>query len=246
MKRLLVVCITSMLLLANTGCTKEELQNVLNNTPGLTNEEVIAGLKEALKISTDTSVSILNKVNGYFLDEAVKILLPEEAQVIYSNLSRIPGGTTLVENTILAMNRAAEDAASEATPIFVNAITSITIEDGFAILNGSDTAATSYLHQKTYTYLYNAFQPKINTSLSKPLLAGVSAESAYQNLISAYNTASLGGILWSEIKTNTLSDHVTTKGLYGLFLKVSEQEKEIRKDSLAQVTDLLKKVFGRK
>jgi hypothetical protein len=246
MKKILISITFATLCLLYSSCSKEQLQNIIKNVPGISNEDAIAALKEALSISTDTSVSILNKLDGYYKDEAVKILLPQEAQVIYSNLSKVPGGNQLLENTILTMNRAAEDAASEAKPIFINAITSMTIQDGMAIIEGSDTAATAYLHQKTYSSLYTAFQPKINQSLSKPIVLGISAESAYQNLINAYNTASLGGVLWPQINTNGLSAHVTAKGLNGLFLKVSEQEKEIRNDPLAQVTDLLKKVFGRK
>jgi hypothetical protein len=246
MKRLLLSITFATLCMTYSSCSKEDLQNIINKVPGISNEDAIAALKEALSISTDTSVSILNKLDGYYKDEAVKILLPEEAQVIYTNLSKVPGGNQLIENAILTINRAAEDAASEAKPIFINAITSMTIADGLSIINGSDTAATTYLHQKTYTSLFTTFQPKINQSLSKPIALGISAESAYQNLINAYNTASLGGVLWAEIKTNSLSAHVTAKGLNGLFLKVSEQEKEIRNDPLAQVTDLLKKVFGPK
>jgi hypothetical protein len=229
-----------------TSCTKEDLQSVLNGNGALTNEEVIRGLREALNVGTDTSVSVLHKLNGYYGDAAVKILLPPEAVVVYEQLNKIPGGSDLLEKTILAMNRAAEDAATEAKPIFVNAIKDITITDGFNILQGNDTAATAYLQGKTYNPLFSLFQPKINASLSKPLVLGMSAEETYSNLISAYNTASLNGILFAQIKTNSLSEHVTTKGLNGLFLKVAEQEKKIRKDPLAQVTDLLKRVFGSK
>jgi hypothetical protein len=238
---LLIVLIQTMV-----SCDKETLNQVLNNNTQLTNEEVIAALKEALNVGTDTSVSILNKVDGYFKDEAVKILLPEEAKVVYEQLSKIPGGNALLDRTVLSINRAAEDAASEAKPIFVNAITTITIADGFTILNGSDTAATSYLHGKTYNPLYGAFQPKIDVSLSKPMVLGYSAQESYQSLIDAYNTASLNGILFDKITTNSLSEHVTRKGLDGLFLKVADQEMKIRKDPIAQVTDLLKKVFGSK
>lgn len=247
MKKILVLGCLLSLSVAFFSCTKEQVDEVFNNTPtGLTNDEVIAGLKQALNVGTDTSVSILNKTDGYFNDAAVKILLPPEAQVMYSNLSKVPGISALMDETILAMNRAAEDAASEAKPIFVNAITGMTIADGFTILNGTDSSATTYLRGKTYDSLYHKFQPKIDVSLNKPLVAGVSAQSAYSNLISVYNTASLGGLLFAEVTTNSLSSHVTNKGLNGLFLKVADQEKKIRKDPIAQVTDLLKKVFGPK
>lgn len=246
-KILALICFSFVLV----ACTKEQIQQTLGSVNDeLTNEEVIAGLKEALNVGTDTSVTILNKVDGYFRDEAVKILLPEEAQVMYANLSKVPLAsdaiTALMDKTILSMNRAAEDAAKEAKPIFVSAIKGITIGDGFTILKGADTSATTYLRGKTYDSLYTTFQPKIDVSLNKELVAGISAQSAYADLIKAYNTASLNGLLFEMVTTNSLSSHVTNKGLHGLFLKVADQEKKIRKDPLAQVTDLLKKVFGKK
>ena len=248
-----IAFVLSLIILSVTifSCSKDELNEVFGSVPtGITNEEVIAGLREALNVGTDTSVTVLNKVDGYFRDEAVKILLPTEAQVMYANISKVPGLSELIlplmDNTILAMNRAAEDAATEAKPIFANAIKGITISDGFTILNGSDTSATTYLRGETYDSLFQKFQPKIETSLVKPLVAGVSAQSIYSNLISAYNNASLNGLLYDKIATNSLSAHVTQKGLNGLFLKVADQEKQIRKDPIAQVTELLKKVFGKK
>ena len=227
------------------ACTKEDLEKILTN-PSLSNEEIIAGLKSALNVGTDTSVSILNKQDGYYKDLAVKVLLPPEAQVIYSNISKVPGGETLLEETVLKLNRAAEDAAAEAKPIFIDAVTGITIEDGLGILNGDDTAATFYLKGKTFTPLTNAFQPKIQTALDKKIIGSISASSAYDDLIKTYNTASLNGILFDKITTNTLSQHVTEKALEGLFKKVADEEKAIRHDPIARVTDILKKVFGSK
>jgi hypothetical protein len=242
-KLLLIICFAIFFV----SCTKEELDNLLNNTSStLTNEEVIQGLRAALTVGTDTSVTILNKLDGYYGDEVVKILLPQEAQVIYQRVSSIPGLSNLLDQTILSMNRAAEDAASEAKPIFVNAITGITIADGFAILNGSDTAATAYLNSRTYTPLFDVFKPKIETSLGKPLVAGLSTEQIYKNLIDAYNVASLNGLLFERITNNTLSAHVTGKALDGLFIKVADQEMKIRKDPLARVTEILQRVFGSK
>lgn len=210
----------------------------------LSNEEVIAGLKEALNVAADTSVSILNKQDGYLKDALVKIFLPPEAQVIYSNLAKVPGGQKLLDDVVLSINRSAEMAAKQATPIFISAISSMTIQDGFQILNGADTAATNYLRQKTYISLFDAFKPSIQSVLSKPIVLGMSAEQTYKNLLDAYNLASLGGLLFEQVKTNTLSNYVTDKALNGLFLKVSLQEQKIRKDPIQQVTDLLKKVFG--
>lgn len=239
------VLIVGLLITAFSFSSCEEATKILEDL-GLTNEEVVTGLKAALKVGTDTSVTTLSAVDGYLKDEAVKILLPAEAQPVYNVLNSIPGGNLLLDNAITAINRAAEDAAPEATDIFVDAITGITIADGFSILNGGDTAATVYLQDKTFTPLTNLFAPKIKTSLSKPLFLGVSAEKSYSDLINAYNTASLGGILFPEIKTNSLSEHVTQKALNGLFLKVSEEERKIRRDPLHQVSDILKRVFGGK
>lgn len=240
MKKLTILMVIA--IISAAAC--EQVEDIIKDT-GLTNEEVIQGLKAALQVGTDTSVSVLSKVDGYYKDELVKIALPAEAENIYNVIGQIPGGNSLLENAVLAINRAAEDAAPEAKNIFVDAITGITIADGFSILNGGDTAATIYLKEKTYNPLSDAFSPKIRNSLSKPLVLGISAESAYANLIEAYNTASLGGILWPRITTNSLSVHVTQKALDGLFFKVSEEERKIRKDPLHRVTEILQKVFGK-
>ncbi len=210
----------------------------------LSNSEIVSGLKEALRVGTDTSVVTLNAVDGYYADDAVKILLPPEASVIFDNLSLIPGGSALVENTIKSINRAAEDAAVEAKPIFVDAITNMSIADGVAILFGTDTAATSFLKTNTYTGLESTFLPKIETSLKKPLLLGISAESSYQSLINTYNGLPGAGLLFSKITENTLSEYTTRRALDGLFLKVSEEEKKIRLDPLHRVTSILERVFA--
>jgi hypothetical protein len=212
----------------------------------MTNEDAVAALKDALKVGTDTAVSLLSKTDGFYKDEAVKILLPPEAQNIQKNISRIPGGQQMLDKTILTMNRAAEDASKDAAPIFKNAITSMTVSDGINIVQGDDNAATTYLKGKTYQQLQDDFTPKIKASLSKPLAMGISAEDSYKDLINAYNKASMNGMLYEKITTNSLSEHVTAKGLDGLFAKVALQEKNIRKNPVAQVTDILKKVFGKK
>lgn len=227
-----------------SSCTQadEILGNL--NTGGLTNEEIVKGLRKALEVGTDTAVTRLSITDGYYKDNIVKILLPPEAAPIFDNLSKIPGGDQLVENTIMAINRAAEDAAPEATDIFVSAITNITIGDGLDILNGNDSAATSFLKKGTYTPLQDAFAPKINTSLGKPLVLGASAASLYSDLVSTYNTASLNGILFPKITQNTLGEYVTAKALDGLFVKVAVEEGKIRNDVNHRVSDILERVFG--
>jgi hypothetical protein len=227
--------------LLTISCT--ELNEVLEDT-GLSEQEVVEGLKSALTVGTDTSVTVLSAVNGYLGDDLVKIILPDEASVIVTNISKIPGGNLLIEKTIEAINRSAEDAAPEAKDIFVSAITNITIEDGFAILNGENNAATEYLKTNTISQLTAAFEPKISTSLSKPLVGNNSAESAYADLIKAYNTASLNGVLFPKVTTNSLTVHTTEKALEGLFVKVSVEEENIRTKASHRVNDILQKVFG--
>jgi len=186
----------------------------------------------------------LSAVDGFLGDEIVKILLPDEAQIIQQNIGKVPGGNLLVENAIKAINRAAEDAAVEAKPIFVNAIQGITIENGFAILNGDNDAATEYLKSNTLTDLISAFEPKISASLNKKLVGNISAESTYTALINAYNTASLGGVLFPKVENNTLTTHTTNKAMDGLFIKVADEELKIRTDAAHRVNDILKKVFA--
>jgi hypothetical protein len=229
---------------------------------GLTDDEVILGLKEALRVGTDTSVSQLTATNGYFADQAVKILLPDE---VNSQINTLESGinsaspllkpvleTTynntlkpIINDMVLSLNRSAEDAAKKATPIFVNAITNITIADGFDILNGADTAATSYLRQNTYSDLFAAFQPDIDNSLSKDLVGGQSANDIFSAYTNTYNDiSSLSAGLIDPVSDVPLSSYVTNKGLNGLFLKVAEEEKEIRNNPLDRVSDILEKVFG--
>jgi hypothetical protein len=236
-----------------SACTKEKLTEFISQQlSGDDDADIVAGLREALRVGTDTSVSILNKENGYFQDLAVKILMPEEVQNLYNQLpdgAVKTGLTPVVNDLILKVNRAAEDAAVEAKPIFVNAITNISIVDGYSILKGNDNAATTYLKGATYEGLRGLFQPKIEASLSKEIVGGVSASSTYAEFVDKYNLAVTGlnllpGNNYQSITTNSLSEHTTRKALDGLFLKVAEEEKAIRTNPLARVTEILKKVFG--
>jgi len=233
--------------LSFTACDKLDTLPV----PDLSNDEVVQGLKEALRVGTDTSVTTLHKEDGYFADQAVKIFLPPEAQVIKENISLVPGGDQLVEALIKKINRSAEDAAVEAKPIFVDAITNITITDGLNILNGADTAATHYLKENTYNSLKDLFQPKIETSLSKPIIGGISAQSSYASLVNIYNDAAKIknliplGKQYAIVQDTSLSAYTTKRALSGLFLKIADEEKAIRTDPIARVTDILKKVFSK-
>lgn len=215
----------------------------------LTEADVIAGLKQALKVGTDTAVKNLAVTNGYYGDALVKISMPPEAQTILANLNKLPGGQKLVSDLELRINRSAEDAAKEAAPIFANAITSMSVADAWGILRGADTAATAYLRKSTYQSLLTLYKPKIKSSIDKPLVAGISTTQSWNTLTSKWNVVANSpvGALSNLKPVNTqLDDYLTRKALDGLFLKVAQEEKSIRKDPMARVTDLLKRVFGAK
>jgi hypothetical protein len=244
-KRLLIPVLSVILL---SGCA--ELNTLMQSIPAdapLTEAEVAKGLKEALIIGSENASAILSAVDGYYGDELVKIYLPEEASVIIDNLGRIPGGDKLVEDVVLRINRAAEDAAKEVTPIFVNSITQMTIYDAFAILKGADNAATQYLRNTTRTDLYNLYKPKIRQATGKDILGGISARESWETLTGKWNTFanSVAGKMAGLDAVNTdLDDYLTNRALDGMFLKVQDEEKKIRTNISARVTPLLEKVFG--
>lgn len=200
---------------------------------GLSNDDIISGLKEALRVGTDSSSKKLGKADGYFADAAVKILMPAEAQKVEKTLRSIGMGS-MVDKAILSMNRAAEDAAKGVGSIFWNSIKQMSITDGLQILKGSDTAATGYLKKTTTAELTNKFRPVIDSSLTK-----FDATKYWNDVFSAYNKISLKKV------NPDLTAYVTEKALSGLFYNIALQEQKIRKDPAAQVTGILKKVFGK-
>lgn len=183
------------LLMISAACA--ELLNVLQSTAGvpLTEEEVVKGLKEALTIGARNSAERLAAENGYYGDAAIKILLPEEAGVIIDNISKIPGGEQLVEDVILRINRAAEDAAREVAPIFAGSISSMTIADAFNILRGADNAATTYLKATTSEALVSLYKPKITASTEKKIVANVSTKDTWLALTGKWHLAGWSGRL---------------------------------------------------
>lgn len=227
-----------------------ELMQIAQQATGsgqLTQTEVIAGLKEALVVGVKKSVERLGVTDGYYRDQAVKIFLPPEADIIAENIGRIPGGQRLLDDVLLRINRAAEDAVSEAGPIFVNSITSMTINDAMGILKGENNAATQYLQRTTYNQLFNLYQPKIQASLDKKLVGNISTSQSWNALIQQWNEVArsmvgqVAGLKPVDVK---LDEYLTGKGLDGLFMKIEAEEQLIRKDPAARVTDLLKRVFG--
>ncbi len=224
------------------------VQTIDSDRP-LTETEVVSGLKEALKVGTDSAARRLSRINGYYGDEMIRILLPPEAAVITENIHRIPGGEKMLQDLIIRINRSAEDAAKEVTPIFVNAITRMTIRDGFNILKGDKNAATQYLKANTYEQLKNLYQPKIKTSLDKALVAGISTNESWETLTSQWNrlAGSMAGQIAGLNKVEVeLESYLTQRALDGLFVKLALEESKIRTDPMARVNDILKRVFGSK
>lgn len=215
-----------------------QTNSVINKIPQssqLSNTDIVNGLKEALTLGAQKSASKLSAVDGFFKDAALKILLPPEAQKISDMVSKIPGGNKLVDDAILSMNRAAEDAAKSAAPIFIDAIKKISINDAIGILKGNDTAATHYLKSNTINPLTIAFKPTIEQSLAK-----VNATQYWNSLMSAYNK-----FPFNKKINPDLSAYVTEKTISGVFTQIAVEEQKIRKDPAAQVTNTLKKVFGK-
>jgi len=204
-----------------------------SGTGGLTSDEIVAGLKEALSVGAQNGSNKLSAVDGFFKDAAIKILMPPEAKKVESKLRAVGLGGQ-VDKAILAMNRAAEDAAKSAAPIFINAIKQMSIQDAVGILRGNDTAATHYLKGKTTQQLTEAFRPVIEESLKK-----VDATKYWNTVFTTYNRFS------AEKINPDLAAYVTEKGLAGIFYQVGLEEQQIRKDPVARTTDLLKKVFAK-
>jgi hypothetical protein len=246
MKFRITVIILSVFLFA--GCA--ELTQVLQSTSTLqelTEADVISGLKEALIVGARNAAGRLSSEGGYYNDMTVKIPLPDEAKTIVENVSKIPGGEKLLEDVVLSINRAAEDAAKEVAPIFVNSVTEMTVTDAFGILKGADNAATQYLVSTTYNELYALYRPKISVSTNKEIVAGISAQESWTTLTGKWNTIATsiaGRLAGFKPVTTDLDDFLTKKALDGMFLKVESEELKIRKEVSARVTPILQKVFG--
>ncbi|WP_046745982.1 DUF4197 domain-containing protein [Kordia zhangzhouensis] len=212
-----------------------ELQQVVNQLPqgGIGNADIAAGLRQALDFGIDKQVKKLTLKDGFYKNELVKILMPEELRKVDKALRDIGLGS-LADDGIKMLNRAAEDAVKEATPIFVNAVKDITFDDARNILLGADNAATQYLQGKTTTDLYNKFQPVIQNSFSK-----VGADRIWTNLIERYNT-----IPFVNKVNPDLTDYVTNEALKGVYTMIAVEEKKIRTKVNSRTTDLLKRVFA--
>lgn len=217
-----------------------ELQQVASQYPELgqigstvSNADISAGLKEALNNGISKQVSKLTVTDGFFKNEAVKILLPDELRKVDKTLRDI-GMSSLADEGLKVLNRAAENAVQEATPIFVSAVKNMTFTDARNILLGNDSSATTYLQNSTSTQLYSKFNPVVKSSLGK-----VGADKVWSQIITKYNSVPL------VKKVNPdLNDYVTQQAMKGVFKMVAVEEKDIRNNLAARSSELLKKVFA--
>tara|TARA_R110000751_G_scaffold146342_3_gene250338 strand:- start:445 stop:1146 length:702 start_codon:yes stop_codon:yes gene_type:complete len=227
-----VIAVIAVLFLS--GCA--ELQSVVNNLPnqvGVDNTTIANGLRQALDFGIDKQVTKLTQEDGYYGNPLVKILLPEELQKV-DNTLRSVGLGSLADEGLKVLNRAAEDAVSTATPIFVDAVKQITFNDAKNILLGSDNSATQYLENKTNAALYAKFNPIIEQSFNK-----VGADKIWSNLITKYNALPLT----NDVNPD-LTDYVTNQALKGVYTMIAVEEKDIRTNTAARTTTLLQKVFA--
>ncbi len=212
----------------------DSLKKVFSSTQQRSSDEstIISALKEAISIGTDNAIKSVSVQDGFLDNETIKINIPENFQMITDGLSKI-GYQKQVDDFILSMNRAAEKAAPIAKSIFVDAIKEMTFDDAKNILNGGDTAATDYFNEKTNGKLYDAFKPIVSSKVNE-----VGATSYYKDMVSKFSL-----LPFMKAETLDLDHHVTNKALDGLFYMIGEEEKRIRADPKARVTELLKKVF---
>ena len=200
----------------------------------LTNEEVIKGLKEALSVGTNSSTQLASKLDGFYKNKDIFIPWPQEAKDMKAKLVKM-GFTKKVDEFEMSLNRAAEEAALKAAPVFLNAITNMSVQDGFAILKGTDTAATNYLRKSTYTSLRSQFSPIVKEAIAK-----VNVTALWNPLVTTYNKIPL-----VKKQNPDLEAYVTDKTINGLMLLISKEEINIRNNASARVSDLLKKVFAK-
>ena len=201
---------------------------------GLDDSTIASGLKDALSVGTKNAVSLTSKLNGYFGNEAIKILLPDKIEKAAELAGKL-GYQKQVDDFILSMNRAAEKAAPKAASQFADAIKEMSIEDARKILSGGNTAATEYFKSKTYSKLYDEFKPSVSESMNQ-----VGVTHAYNDMM-----GKVPSVPFAKPESVDLNHYVTTKALDGLFYMVGQEEQKIRTNPMAQTTDLLKKVFGK-
>jgi hypothetical protein len=206
----------------------------LPGAQALGDDKIVSGLKEALSVGTEKTVNLTGDTDGFLKNEAIKILLPEKLQSMDKAL-RLAGFGPQVDEFVVSMNRAAEQAAPLAKPIFTDAVTSMSFDDAKKILNGGDTAATDYFEGKTRDQMATAFKPEVEKTMNQ---VGVTTQ--YKQLVGQYTT-----LPFVKGPAFDLDDYVVGKSLDGLFYTLAQEEKKIRTNPAARVTDLLKEVFSK-
>lgn len=240
MKKIAIVICSAFMF---SGCA--ELQNVVNNLPtsphtntsntrGLTSFDISNGLKQALEFGVANGVDLLSQKDGYFGNNLVKILLPEPLQKVDNTLRSI-GLASLADEGLKLLNRAAENAVTEAKPIFLSAIKNLTFSDAMGLLVGEKNAATEYLKRQTTTQLVSAFAPKIKNSLDQ-----VGANTIWSQIIGKYNSLPLVTPVNAD-----LTAYVTEKAINGLFIQIAQKEADIRQNVSSRTTPLLQRVFAK-
>jgi len=213
---------------------KKEAENITGGKgTSLSNEDVISGLKEALTVGAGNAARSASQTDGYFKNPSLFIPFPEDAIRVKNTVEDL-GMKPQVDQFVLTLNRAAEEAAKEAAPIFINAVKQMSVGDGFTILKGADNAATVYLKEKTYNELYAKFQPVVKNAIDK-----VEVTKYWNPIITSYNRVPM-----VQKQNPDLEAYITQRAIEGLFLLIAQEETKIRKDPAARVSDLLKRVFG--
>jgi len=242
-----IIPIVALIAMSITTSTAQSIQNIANgilngtsgsNTSGagkspLSNDEVVKGLKDALTVGTNNSTGIASKLDGYYKNPKLFIPFPNEAKDVKQKVDAL-GMKSQTDKFVMTLNRAAEEAAKSAAPIFISAVKGMTITDGFAVLKGGDNAATTYLQNKTTAQLKQQFTPIVKAALDK-----VQITKYWNPIIKKYNK-----IPMVKKQNPDLTAYVTDRAIAGLFVLLAEEELKIRKDPAARVTDILQKVFG--
>jgi hypothetical protein len=214
--------------------TVEDAVNTVSGNGGsLSNDDIIKGLKEALSVGTTNSTGKASKFDGFYKNNLIKIPFPPEAKQVKTTVENL-GMKPQVDKFVMTLNRAAEEASKEAKPIFINAITSMSIQDGMTILKGNNDAATQYLKGKTQAQLNAAFSPIVKKAIQK-----VELTKYWKPIVTQYNK-----VPFVQKVNPDLEKYVTDKALEGLFKLVAEEETKIRKDPAARVSEILRRVFG--
>jgi hypothetical protein len=235
-----MILLTATLVLAFSGLSFSQFPTSIKQltaplTNGsLTEKDAISGIREALVKGTSESVKTVSQLNGYLANPAIKIPFPPEAKDVETKLRSLGFGSQ-VDEVITSINRAAEDAAKSAEPIFVSAIRGMSVTDGINIVKGSNDAATQYLKRTTSPELKSQFTPIIKTSLDK-----VDATRLWAEVIKQYNQ-----IPFVKKQNPDLTSYVTDKAISGLFVMVAQEEAKIRTNPAARTSEILKKVFGK-